>query len=788
MKKLLYIFFMTCLGFGCEDQFLEERAVTVLNGNYYKTAEGLRSLVNGSYQVFRFKPDYLPGLNLFGVANDCEVFLHNNNDRIALGTYTSGAWGGASSSWTTMRGMVEQILGEESGGVTEGMYPVINRCNTFLDNYEMGSDELREQVKDALGEILFIRAYSYYLLTNVLGDVPLILTSPKEYTTVFDFPKAPLEEIYQVMITDLRTAVEVLPEEATQLGRVSKPAAAHLLAKLYLHRAQAADWANAEEHLAMLYKGKVATDLDSAIYYSSMVIDQKSGETAFGGLAPNFADLWQVAPNDPNNLSQNYARDLVSEVILSSQYEGSGNFNGRYGGSTLIHFYNQDYTVLNCGLDRANMTYPRPYRAAGPNDWAYDMFTDKANDSRFAKTYLTEYASNNGSFARNSDVKWDKKSAYYYNNYLKDRYTERYEGADVVAGESKIEFEKRCLVFIENSKDEPLDSLWVASQPYLLLARWVAGSPDGEGYYDYDGDGNIIGLKPGVTVDPDNPVVADVSNREVRYRIIPESGPSIGRYGCDAESSSSLAYLSPAKWIDRNRGQAVNDRGQGAIDIPVIRLAETYLIRAEALGRRDGPAAAISDLNVIRQRAAYHVGENRSDIIAAMEPGVLTGRYSIPADEQEAPYTVNQDSYDEIMITGEEWGTGTKAQRENYPPTASTEMERFIHFIYNEKAREFIFEQMITEDLHNAGILYDRVYYRDYFGAPIASQGTSTHPFPVDVVDQGGVVGAIGTGRGQLQKFHTFKPWPISFLNLLTDSNGAPLDQQALDAYQNPGY
>lgn len=759
-----------------------------MTGNFYKTSEGLRSLVNGSYQIFRFKTDYNHGNMLFGAANDCEVFLHNDADRIANGTYAPDAWGPAASG-TRMAPQVNILLGASVGNtsIVEGMYPAINRCNAFLENYELVSEDIQQDVVDSKGEILFIRAYAYYLLTNVLGDVPLILSSPQEYTTIFEFPKSSLEEIYEVMIRDLREAVDVLPDNA-ELGRISRPAAAHLLAKLYLHRAQAAEWKNAEPYLAMLYKGNVSTDLDSSIYYASVVIDQKSGETAFGGLAPNFADLWQVSPNEPSNLSQNYPRDLVSEVILSAQYEATQQFNGRYGGSQIVHFYNQDFTVLNAGLDRANMLYPRPFRAVGPNDWAYDMYTDKANDSRFYKTYLTEYASNNESFANSAAIKWNDGAAYYYNNFLKDKHPDRYQGGDAVPGTSKIEYDKRCLVYIENSKDEPLDSLWVASQPYLLLARWVAGSPGGDGYFQKDGSGNIIGLKPGVTVDPDNPVVTDVSDREVRYRIVPVSGADINRYGCDAEGSSSLAYLSPAKYIDRNRGQGIDDRGAGAIDIPLIRLAETYLIRAEAYGRKGNFPLAIDDINVLRQRAAYHAGESRSPILATVEPGVITGRFDIPDEEKAPPYTVSSDTYDKIMVTGEEWGVGPKADLENYPPTANSELERFIHFIYNEKAREFIFEMMITEDLHNAGILYDRVYYRDYFGAPPSSTGTVTHPFPVDPVDVGGVTGAIGRGRGQLEKHHTFKAWPLGYLNLLTDEAGNPLTASEIDEYQNTGY
>jgi hypothetical protein len=255
--------------------------------------------------------------------------------------------------------------------------------------------------------------------------------------------------------------------------------------------------------------------------------------------------------------------------------------------------------------------------------------------------------------------------------------------------------------------------------------------------------------------------------------------------------------MSLAKYWDLNRGEAVDDKGNGSIDIPLIRLAETYLIRAEAYGRKGLYADAINDINVLRKRAAFHPGETRSDILVNMEPGVLTGRYNVPADELESPYTVNTESYNEIQVTGDEWAAaGEKAKMENYPPTVTSHptpnetLNRFIHFVYNEKARELIYEQKITEDLHNAGILWDRVYYRDYVGAPITSTGTEDYPFPIDQedIDNLGTAGAIGTGRGLFDKHYTFKPWPRKFIDLLTDENGNNLSETEKQEYQNPGY
>jgi hypothetical protein len=519
----------------------------------------------------------------------------------------------------------------------------------------------------------------------------------------------------------------------------------------------------------MLYKGNVSTDLDSAKFYATMVIDQMKGNTAYAGLEPDFATLWKNATGD-------YTRDKSKEIILSAQYEPTQTYNGRYG-NTLVHLYNSNHTSLRACTPRT-LDYGRPYATAGPSDWGLDMYADRANDSRYYKTFLTDYIATDAKEAGGKP--WDAASVYYYNQKLKPA-----TDADAVVGTvSKIKYQKRSIVYIENAKDQPLDSLWVVSQPYIMMVRWMVGSPNGSGYFTKSG-GKITGFKPGADIDPANPVVTNISGRKLMYRISGDKGDA---FGLDRGNAVAQWYVGPKKWLDINRGKGTDVNGAGAIDFPIFRLAETYLIRAEVLGRQGNFAGAIADMNVLRKRAAFHSGEKRSDALVTLEPAVITGKLSIPESEKLAPYTVATDSYSKIAIDGTEWQSGTpKAKMENYPPTAGSEMDRFIHFVYNEKAREFIFEMTSWEDLHNAGILYDRVYYRDNMGAPSASTGTDDFPFPKDDISTGNI-GARGTGKGQFQKYHTFKAWPLSFLELLTDENGSPMAADAKAAYQNSGY
>lgn len=769
MKKYIIILAVLFAVSACKEDFLEEKTVNTLTQDYYKTTDGLEALVKGSYQILRFKSDYNQGHYLFGTCSDVEVFTWSLADRIAMGSYAIDAWGPAATG-TRMTPMVSPLIGAVSGGFSEGVYPEVSRCNIFLENYGNLSDADKTKLLGRKGEILFLRAYSYYLITNVLGDAPLILNSYKGMPENFDFQKASLEQIYRQMIKDLREAVEILPTTTTELGRITKPAAAHLLAKFYLHRAQAADWgSSAETHLKMLYKGDVSTDLDSAVYYSSLVIDQLKSNSAYGGLAADFGSLWKNALND-------YSRDSQKEIILSAQYEPTQTYDGRYG-NVLVHLYNSNHTSLRACTPRT-MDYGRPYATAGSSDWGYDMYTDRANDSRYYKTYLTDYVATDVNEAGGKP--WDAATAYYYNNRLKPAS----ETAVTVSAKSKIKYGKRSIVYIENSKDQPLDSLWVASQPYIMMVRWMVGSPNGTGYFTKSGN-TITGFKTGADVDPANPVVSDITGRKLMYRISGDKGEP---YGLDRGTSVTQWYLCPKKWADINRGTGTNVNGNGAIDIPLIRLAETYLIRAEALGRKGNYAGAIEDMNMLRKRAAYHSGETRSDVLVTLEPAVITEELSIPASEKLAPYTVTTDSYEKIKIDGTEWQAGSERNKlENIPPTATSDLDMFIHFVYNERARELIFELVNTEDLHNAGILYDRIYYRDMMGAPAASTGTEYFPFPVDDISTGST-GAKGSGKGQMQKYNTFKAWPQSYLELLTDEDGKPLDASEKAAYQNPGY
>jgi len=241
-------------------------------------------------------------------------------------------------------------------------------------------------------------------------------------------------------------------------------------------------------------------------------------------------------------------------------------------------------------------------------------------------------------------------------------------------------------------------------------------------------------------------------------------------------------YLSSKKFVDPMRGGSASEANfnseAGTRDAILMRLAETYLIRAEAYGRKGQYALAVNDINVLRNRAAYKSGESRPKVLVEWEPQAAT----LSQTELQAPYNATGNSYTKIMISENIFTPGTpESQRERYIPNLGSKADMFIQFIYNEKAREFLSEGLQWEDLHNAGILYERVEYLNQMASDLSGL------WPVAANTDNGN-GQDGNGKGQMKKHFTFRPWPNAFLVQLTDDKGKPLDDAAKQAYQNPGY
>lgn len=87
----------------------------------------------------------------------------------------------------------------------------------------------------SMGEAYFLRAYAYFILSQIYGDVPMI-TEQNLASADYNVPKSSIDTIRALVESDLLQAANLLPEtyDAADKGRVSKGAAWGMLCKLYM--------------------------------------------------------------------------------------------------------------------------------------------------------------------------------------------------------------------------------------------------------------------------------------------------------------------------------------------------------------------------------------------------------------------------------------------------------------------------------------------------------------------------------------------------------------------------
>jgi hypothetical protein len=177
------------------------------------------------------------------------------------------------------------------------------------------STSLTPSIKQQLlGESLFIRAFCYFYLVNLYGDVPLALTTDYKVDAVL--ARAPSEEVWQQIIADLTTAQGLLSANYLdgtllvtdpQRVRPTTWAATALLARSYLYTGKY-DSAELE----------ATTVLSNSTQFSLSSID-----TVFLMAAtPNNEAIWQL---QPVNEGQN-TQDALLYVLPSSGPNNTGSF------------------------------------------------------------------------------------------------------------------------------------------------------------------------------------------------------------------------------------------------------------------------------------------------------------------------------------------------------------------------------------------------------------------------------------------------------------------------------
>lgn len=382
------------------------------------------------------------------------------------------------------------------------------------------------------------------------------------------------------------------------------------------------------------------------------------------------------------------------------------NANTAVEGNHMHTYFISQYNNLT-GFTR-DIAGGREYQRLRPSDFLYDVF-DLESDSRFWKSFRTKL------------------------NLNRESTVSQLSGTDPNSGTSyTYELGDLGLIYIINKKSDTRfdkNASNMDNHTGVYYFNTVTGKPTPHTYVRYYSDGtDMLRASAGVT------------NR----------------------------FPSVNKWLDGSRPN--HNYTAGARDGLIARLAETYLIKAEALIRQAKYGEAIQVINVIRERAQFKSGEDRAAYTdgaaayltnttgqASYPEGILRNSFedsnsyyesnNIPVTTQPSDltnYSVgNLPSEDEVIIA-----------KLGY----SSDYDRMMCFLLNERSRELVGEFHRWQDLARTKTLIDRAKAYNPEAAP------------------------------NITEKHYLRPIPQTFLDAIYNEEGRALTAEEKEAMQNPGY
>jgi hypothetical protein len=226
---------------ACKSFIEVDPPVTSTNaGNVYKSDATTATVLTGIYSTLAADENLnigIGGVNIAPSLSADELTIVNGNLQADIIGYYKNA-------------LTSNI---SSAGLSEfwnRFYAIIFRSNSAIEGIST-SEQLTEKVKaQVLGEAYFIRAFMYFYLVNLYGDVPLVLTT--NYKVNATMPRSSTDQVYTQMKDDLVKAQSLLSIEyldgtllkSTSIRvRPNKAVAMALLSRVYLYTN---DWQNAE--------------------------------------------------------------------------------------------------------------------------------------------------------------------------------------------------------------------------------------------------------------------------------------------------------------------------------------------------------------------------------------------------------------------------------------------------------------------------------------------------------------------------------------------------------------
>jgi len=428
-------------------------------------------------------------------------------------------------------------------------------------------------------------------------------------------------------------------------------------------------------------------------------------------LASNYSDLYAIWTG------VDCANEQLDEILMAAGHNANSATQGRYGNRTYNYFGPQFGAGFGGGWTKRGVWIGEmDFQRCRPTEYTYAVY-DHVNDARLWKTFKTVYGTNTLTDASKGVALGDPAVVMILNS--KDDHT--YDGYTFGA-------------YVQNPtfKDDA-----------GRLPEWKAGQRQTET------TGNLTST-PGQWIPSSSVLYQD------------------GKYVAPNFKSTNVCnfFAGINKCTDGSREGEKKDAHR---DVIMARLGETYLVRAECYARLGQYDKAKEDIDVIRKRAQWKSGENRSfytDGSKAFENNSLyeanKAMYENSNLWMNTYYLSNPTqpvTTDASDLTNWTWDN-LPAEDEAILSTLgiSGQKERAINFILNERSRELIGEWQRWETLARTKTLVARA----------KAFNPEANKFVEDR--------------------HCYRPIPQTFIDGLKNADGSDLSDAQKKAWQNPGY
>ena len=518
------------------------------------------------------------------------------------------------------------------------LYAALGLCNTIINTEIDESSDDAAEMKALQAETYFLRAFYHLQLTTYFGPITLVTGSPEESMTLK--PKRnTLSEIYAQIVSDLKYAETNLPLSQSNRARATKKAAKALLCRAY---AQGAGQGLSDEQGVSYWQ--------RAKEESEDMIERMGDYDAY--LYDDVSDLWADDNNRDNKefLFVAAGQDACSDATL---YNASSSFTNKL----FVYCYCNQKNLRELSLiedEQYDPLYGRTNQSElAPSEYLLHCF-DPSWDQRWEYSFQTAYFGysmhREGSKKFNdSRVKWTESATEsneaqmsLYGVSFNDDKTHRivpYVDLNLVtytAGGNQYParvWPKGRAAVGSSVTNEEVEAM-------LTDVKKIYANP-----YPLDADDNRFYLylypewdtKNYATYDRNDRVYCSVAIGD----LFTDDASGYRRYIANQEEmKANASYISkntnvyterPSlnKFIWNYEGVYYGSNMQIRNgDVPVIRMAEVYLIAAEAEQKLGNEAKAAEYLNVLRKRAARATATESDYKLASADEETILDEYA----------------------------------------------------------------------------------------------------------------------------------------------------------------